>query len=153
MNLSIGLCECSVIQLFLTLSETDWTVARQAPLSMRLPRQQYWNGLPFPSPGDLPHPEIELVSPTSPILAGGFFTAAPPERNRTALVVQWLRLHFQQWVEGLISVWGANTLYAVWYSQKKKKKLLILISHQYFNLEHWVKLFCKNKLPRKKLRP
>ena len=38
-------------------------------------------------------------------------------------------------------------------AKKKKKKLLILISHQYFNLEHWVKLFCKNKLPRKKLRP
>ena len=40
-----------------------WTVAHQAPLFMGFPRQEYWNGLPFPSPGDLPHPGIELVSP------------------------------------------------------------------------------------------
>ena len=39
--------------------ETPWTVAHQAPLSMRFSRQEYWNGLPFPSPGDLPHPGIK----------------------------------------------------------------------------------------------
>jgi len=39
--------------------------------------QEYWNGLPFPSPGDLPDPEIE---PTSLALAGGFFTTEPPEK-------------------------------------------------------------------------
>ena len=37
-------------------SVTPWTVAHQAPLSMGFPRQEYWRGLPFPSPGDLPHP-------------------------------------------------------------------------------------------------
>ena len=42
---------------------TPWTVACQAPLSMRFPRQEYWSGLPFPSPGDLPNPGIELRSP------------------------------------------------------------------------------------------
>ena len=42
---------------------TLWTVARHAPLSMVFPRQEYWNGLPFPSPGDLPDPEFELMSP------------------------------------------------------------------------------------------
>ena len=42
----------------LTLA-TPWTVARQAPLSMRFSRQEYWSGLPFPSPGDLPHPGIK----------------------------------------------------------------------------------------------
>ena len=52
-----------------------WTVASQAPLSMGFPRQEYWNGLPFPSPGDLPDPGIE---PVSPALAGGFFTTKPP---------------------------------------------------------------------------
>ena len=40
------------------------------PLSLGLSRQEYWSGLPFPSPGDLPNPEIE---PTSPALTGGFF--------------------------------------------------------------------------------
>ena len=52
-----------------------WTVACQAPLSMRLPRQQYWRGLPFPSPGHLPDPEME---PAPPALVGGFFTTGPP---------------------------------------------------------------------------
>ena len=40
-------------------------------------RQEYWSGLPFPTLGDLPKPEIELVSPVSPALAGGFFTTLP----------------------------------------------------------------------------
>ena len=42
---------------------TPWTVARQAPLSMGFSRQEYWSGLPFPSPGDLPNPGIESMSP------------------------------------------------------------------------------------------
>ena len=50
---------------------TPWTVARQPPLSMGFPRQEYRSGLSFPSPGDLPDPGME---PTSPALAGGLFT-------------------------------------------------------------------------------
>ena len=42
---------------------TPWTVACQASLSMGFPRQEYWSGLPFPSPGDLPNPRIEPWSP------------------------------------------------------------------------------------------
>ena len=42
---------------------TLWTVARQAPLFMEFSRQEYWSGLPFPSPGDLPDPGIEPMSP------------------------------------------------------------------------------------------
>ena len=52
---------------------TPWTVARQAPLSMGFPRQEYWSGLPFPSPGDLPDPGIKLVSSA---LAVEFFTVS-----------------------------------------------------------------------------
>ena len=59
------------VQLFAAL----WSVAHQAPLSMGFPRQEYWSGLPLSSPGDLPNPGIE---PTSPALAGGFFTTEPP---------------------------------------------------------------------------
>ena len=47
-----------------------WTVASQAPLSMGFSRQEYWSGLPFPSPGDLQDPGIQPASPAS---AGGFF--------------------------------------------------------------------------------
>ena len=47
-----------VTKSYLTLA-TPWTVAHQAPQSMGLPRQEYWSGLPFPSPGDLPDPGIK----------------------------------------------------------------------------------------------
>ena len=53
---------------------TPWTVAHQAPLSMRFSRQEYWSGFPFPSPENLPDPGIKLKSPASPALASGFFT-------------------------------------------------------------------------------
>ena len=53
-----------------TLFAPPWTVAYQTPLFMEFSRQEYWGGLPFPSPWDLPNPGIE---PTSPALADGFF--------------------------------------------------------------------------------
>ena len=58
-----------------------WTVARQAPLSIGFSWQEYWSGLPFPSPGDLPHPGIE---PRSPTLQADALTSAPP-KGRGAL--------------------------------------------------------------------
>ena len=61
----------SRVQLFVTL----WTVAYHTPLSIGSSRQEYWSGLPFSPPGDLPYPGIE---PTSPALAGEFFTTEPP---------------------------------------------------------------------------
>ena len=54
---------------------TAWTIAHQAPLSMGFPREEYWSGLPFPPPRDLPDPGIY---PASPALAGRFFTTEPP---------------------------------------------------------------------------
>ena len=51
-------------------------VARQAPLSMGFTRQEYWSGLPYPPPGNLPHPGTEPASLTSPTLAAGFFTTS-----------------------------------------------------------------------------
>ena len=54
------------------LFATPWTAAHQAPPSMVFARQEYWSGLPLPSPGDLPDPGIET---TPPALAGRFFTA------------------------------------------------------------------------------
>ena len=68
------LCCCLVTKSCPTLAP-PWTVAHQASLSMGFPRQEYWSELPFPSPGDLPYLGIK---PTSPALAGRFFTAEPP---------------------------------------------------------------------------
>ena len=56
------------------LFATPETVAHQAPLSMGFSRQEYWSGVPFPLPGDLPDPRIEPASLPSPALAGRFFT-------------------------------------------------------------------------------
>ena len=53
---------------------TPWTVACQTPLSMGFPRQEYWKGLPFPSPGDLPDTGIKAASPALAF----FLTTEPP---------------------------------------------------------------------------
>ena len=58
------------------LFETPGTIASQAPLSVGFSRQEYWSGLPFSPPGDLPNPGMEPVSPLSLTLAGGFFTTS-----------------------------------------------------------------------------
>ena len=69
-----------VVKLRPTL-ETPWTVARQAPLPMVFPRQEYWSGLSCLSLGDLPDPRIEPESPALQAvsgIAGRFFTIDPP---------------------------------------------------------------------------
>ena len=70
--LSAFLCGTLHVQLAVAL----WTVAHQASLSVGFFRQEYWSGLLFPTPGDLPNPGIEYSSLTTPTLAGGFFTSS-----------------------------------------------------------------------------
>ena len=60
------------------LLETPWPVAHQAPPSLGFSRQEYWSGLPFPSPGDLPNPGIESRSPA---LEADALTSEPPIKN------------------------------------------------------------------------
>ena len=62
-------------RLVVSNSATPWTVAHQAPPSMEFSRQQYWSGLPFPAPGDLPDPGIE---PRSPALQADALPSEPP---------------------------------------------------------------------------
>ena len=68
-------CMCSVAS---NSFVSPWTVARQAPLSMEVYRQEHWSGLSFPSSRDLPNPGIKPVSLVSPALAGRFFTTVSP---------------------------------------------------------------------------
>ena len=70
------------------LFATSWTVAYQASPSMGFSRQEYWSGLPFPSPGDLPDPGTE---PGSPTLEADALTSEPPG-NRNILLS---RIHFK----------------------------------------------------------
>ena len=65
----------SRVQLF----ATPWTVTHQVPPSMGFSRQEYWSGLPFPSPGDLPDPRIE---PRSPALQADTLTSEPPGKPK-----------------------------------------------------------------------
>ena len=62
----------SCVQLFVT----PWTIIHKAPLSMGFPRQEYWSGLPFPPPGDLPDPGIK---PGSPALQANSLPTEPRE--------------------------------------------------------------------------
>ena len=86
------LSRISHVQLF----ETPWTVAHQTPLSM-----EFWHGLPFPPPGDLPDPGIEPESLMSPELAGRFFTPSATWEafNNTRF------LHLIQFKEYLLSTY------------------------------------------------
>ena len=59
-------------------SGIPWTVACQAPLSMGFSREEYWSGLSFPPPGDLPDPRIKPMSLAAPALADRFFTTESP---------------------------------------------------------------------------
>ena len=69
---SARVCMLSHVQLFVT----SWTTIYQASLSIGFSRQEYWSGLPFPSPGTPPGPGIEPTSLASPALAGGFSTSS-----------------------------------------------------------------------------
>ena len=62
-------------------SVTPWTVACQASLSMEFSSQQYWSGLPFAPPGDMPDPGIEPMSPSSPLAISRFFTTKPSRKS------------------------------------------------------------------------
>ena len=70
-HLKVKVKSLSRVQLFVT----PWTVAYQAPPSMGFSRQEYWSGLPFLSPGDLPNPGIK---PRSPALQADALTSEPP---------------------------------------------------------------------------
>ena len=96
---SIHACMCvlSRVRLFMT----PGTVAHQAFLSTGFSRQEYWSGLPFPSPGDLPNPGIK---PTSPALAGRFLTPVPPAKPLVLLSrylpvsCRFLKSYLLQWL-------------------------------------------------------
>ena len=72
------LCVCQSLSC-VCLFVTPWTVAHQAPLSMGISRQEYWSGMPCPSPGDLPDPGIETGSPS---LQADSLPSEPPGKKK-----------------------------------------------------------------------
>ena len=73
---------------------TPWTVAYQAPLSMGFSRPEYWRGLPFPSPGDLPDPGIK---PGSPALQADSLPSEPPGKPLTLIRAMEMNRHSRVW--------------------------------------------------------
>ena len=71
-------CVCAQLLSHVQLFATLWTAALLTPLSVGFPRQEYWSGFPFPSPGHLPGPGIEPMSAASPASPGRFCTTEPP---------------------------------------------------------------------------
>ena len=89
------ICVCVCVLCRVCFFVTPWVVACQDPLSVEFSRQEYWSGLPFPSPGHLLDPGIELVSPA---LAGRFFTTAPSGKPCVVYIaifktVSWRKLY------------------------------------------------------------
>ena len=80
----VCVCVCARMRVLSCLA-TPWTVAYQARHSMEFSRQEYWSGLPFSTPGDLPNPEIESTARVSPALAGRFCTTVPPGKPAIVL--------------------------------------------------------------------
>ena len=74
-------CVCARAPVLSLTLGAPWTVAHQAPPFMGFPRQEYWSGLQFPPPGDLPDPRIKPQSPASSALAGRYFTTEPPGKS------------------------------------------------------------------------
>ena len=77
----VCVCARTCAQPSLTLCTSMDCMACQAPLSKEFSRQEYWRGLPFPTPGNLPDLGIKPASLSSPTLAGGFFTTVPPGKT------------------------------------------------------------------------
>ena len=74
----VCVCEC-LSRVFVT----PWTTAYQVPLSMKFSRQEYWSGLPFPSPGDLRDPGVKLGSPE---LHADYLPSEPPGKGRVSII-------------------------------------------------------------------
>ena len=87
------------------LLATPWTVAHQAPPSVGLSRQEYWSGLPFPSPGDLPDPGVE---PGSPALQTDALLSEPPGKL------------YQRKGTDKLRVWKENTHTNIYQVEKEK---------------------------------
>ena len=140
---------------------TPWTVAHQAPLSMRFPRQQYWSELPFPSPGDLPDPRVEPIAHVSPTLAARFFTPEPLSTPTEIMsTLRWKaskKLH-NGWVNHnlpqttpdillfLLGCWRQHHLLPIFSRDGKEGPRLHLQKHQ---MTVWPLKWCHGKQPTK----
>ena len=113
------------------LFATPWTIVYQAPQSMEFSRQEYWSGLPFPSPGDLPNPGIE---PRSPVLQAYALLSEPPGKDRFK-EIRYRLLSLRAWCECCLlpllkSTWKGEPEKTKSTSNLAQQSLLLRISTQ-----------------------
>ena len=121
----------------------EWTVAHQGLLSTEFSRQEFWNGLSFPSPGDFPNPRIK---PMPLALAGGFFSTEPPEKppeKKNAFnfyisssifwsILFWLsKSIFLKWYPLNINIFSS------WVETEDSSKYINLFKAKELSLNHW----------------
>ena len=119
---------------------TPWTVAHQAPLSMGFSRQEYWSGLPFPSPGYISHPGIKPGFLASLALAGGFFTIE--SNGGSQAIADKLNNTDHLWKNCIYCKYVANMCFHLWnaYFVQKQSSPILEILLQIYNLtrgHHW----------------
>ena len=124
----------------------SWTVVRQAPLPMEFSRQEFWSGLPFPFPVDLPDPGVEPSSPVSPALTGGFFTSSAtweaPYCEYDVFSHYGFDFHFPNdlWCWYLCLINPFMCLWIIYITGEMSIKILLSIEKK-FMLYYWVVLF------------
>ena len=111
-----------------------WTVARQGPLFMEFPRQEYWSGLSCPPPGDLPNPGIEPQSLTSPAL-GGSLPLVPPGKPVLNIPFFYFQLGFSDGSDSRETVSNAGDLGWSLSQEDPLEKGMATLSH-YSSLEN-----------------
>ena len=112
-------CACMLSSfIYVQLSETPWTVAHQAPLSMEFSRLEYWNGLPCPPPGDLPNPGLKSVSPASPALQADSLADSLYISRHISFIALWrYTTSFTSWRSVATLQWASLSLpFFQWYS-------------------------------------
>ena len=137
------MCLCGQSLCHVRLFETPWTIALQAALSMAFPRQEYWSGLPLPSPRDLPDPGIK---PTSPALVDELFSTEPPgkprfwilcKKEKTDIILALMSLQYSGFFPKLFFFLGKNS--SLFYPWRRTGKIESgKNKYKYFSLEKTV---------------
>ena len=127
----IGVCVCVlVVQLCPTLCDS-WTVAHQVPLSMEFSKQEHWSGLPFPSPGDLPDPRIELRSPA---LQGDSLLSEPPGKSYIYITLQFAKNSNLLHLTFRTNLWPRQKQSSFCKYSRLSDKWFTLVLSDYFNI-------------------
>ena len=105
------LLPCCAVLNCVWLFAVSWTEAHQPPPPMEFSSQEYWNGLPFPTPGDLPSPGLKPASLASPVLLGSFFTTDLPGKMELYMLLQ-VFSHCRRMCPGLcLTPWHKRELF------------------------------------------